>query len=101
MEFFLDSVSVPTAHLAHDAWLALSENVPGRQDVPGRQERRQRGNTCRPCAAGHVLRQGQPGGVPGIFDISDRFEKFIRGEVFLLLPIEAETERAILNDEKC
>ena len=30
-------------------------------------------------------------GVPWIFDISDRFEKFNRGEVFLLLKIEAET----------
>ena len=31
--------------------------------------------------------------VPGRFNIS----KFYRGEVFLLLPIEAETARAILN----
>ena len=35
----------------------------------------------------------------GIFDICDRFEKFNRGEVFLFLPIEVETERAILNAE--
>jgi len=45
------------------------------------------------------LQQGPPVGVPGIFDISDRFEKFYRGDVFLLLPIEGETAREIRGDE--
>jgi len=38
-------------------------------------------------------------GCPGILDTSDRLEKFNGGEVFLLLRIEAETARAILDAE--
>ena len=38
-------------------------------------------------------------GSPGIFDISDRFEKNYPNEVFLLLRIEVETERPILDAE--
>ena len=38
-------------------------------------------------------------GCPGIFDISDRFEKLYLSEVFPLLRIEAETARAILDSE--
>ena len=38
-------------------------------------------------------------GCPGIFDISDRFEKLYLSEVFLLLRIEAKTERSILDSE--
>ena len=38
-------------------------------------------------------------GVPGIFDLRDRFVKFIRDDAFLLLRIEAETARAILDPE--
>jgi len=38
-------------------------------------------------------------GCPGIFDISDRFEKLYLSEVLPLLRIEAETERSILDCE--
>ena len=38
-------------------------------------------------------------GCSGIFDISDRFEKLYLSEVFLLLRIQAETERPILDCE--
>ena len=38
-------------------------------------------------------------GCPGIFDISDRFEKLYLSEVFQLLRIEAETERSILDSK--
>ena len=50
-------------------------------------------------AGSQEVEEAEGGGCPGIFDISDRFEKLYLSEVFQLLRIEAETERSILDCE--